>query len=215
MKLKSITSLAAAIALMGTTGAMAQTTEPAQMNGLGTWTTSPVFTIGETINGYTPVGIPDGMGAFKRGRNIEVVANHELRSTQGYPYTLANGATLTGARVSSFMLNPKTGVFENGELAYDIIYNRAGNEVFGPADLEFGGLNRLCSAGSFKKGQAGFVDDHAGTQRPLDALARRAEPAIAEEPAEERIVQEGRYAPLDHPGGVNVDHGRRQLDGLL
>jgi hypothetical protein len=149
----------AAVALLAASGALAQTTEPEQMTGIGEWETDAVFTIGESVNGYTPPGIPDGMGAFKRGRNIEVIANHELRSAQGYPYTLANGATLTGARVSSFMLNPKTGVFENGELAYDIIYNRAGNEVFGPEDLEFGGLNRLCSAGSFKKGQAGFVDD--------------------------------------------------------
>ena len=145
-KASQLSLLGAAAALLAASGALAQTTEPEQMTGIGEWETDAVFTIGESVNGYTPPGIPDGMGAFKRGRKIEVVANHELTADAGYPYMLANGAMLTGARVSSFILDPRAGVFEGGELAYDVIYNRAGDEVFGPADLEFGGLNRLCSA---------------------------------------------------------------------
>lgn len=76
--------------------AFAQTTEPEQMTGLGDWRTEAVFTIGESFGGYTPPGIPDGQGAFDHGNTVQIVANHELRSTQGYPYTLANGTTLTG-----------------------------------------------------------------------------------------------------------------------
>ena len=139
--------------------AAGQTTEPAQMVGLGNWQETPVFTIGESINGYTPVGIPDGMGAFDRGDYVEILSNHELTSSSGYPYELANSATLTGARVSSLLIDKDTRQLVDMGPAYDVIYNRAGNEVFGPGDLDFAGLNRLCSAGSFASGQAGFVDD--------------------------------------------------------
>jgi hypothetical protein len=153
-------ALSVALTMFGLSSATAQTTtEPAQAVGLGPWTTSPVFTIGETINGYTPPGIPDGMGAFERDDEVVIVSNHELRSAQGYPYFLANGAELTGARVSYLSFDKDSRELMDAGLAYDTIYNRAGFPVTGPSDLDFGGLNRLCSAGSFKKGQAGFVDD--------------------------------------------------------
>ncbi len=166
-----------ALAMAGLSGASAQTTtEPVQVTGLGPWTTSPVFTIGETIDGYTPPGIPDGMGAFERDDEVVIVANHELRSAQGYPYFLANGAELTGARVSSLSFAKHSRELMDMGLAYDTIYNRAGEIVDEPSDLDFGGLNRLCSAGSFTKGQAGFVDDvfltgeesYGGTEFALD-----------------------------------------------
>ena len=159
MKLKLISSIAAAITIAGVAPAMAATPEKAQVVGLGPWTTTPVFTIGETIDGYTPPGIPDGMGAFEREKTVEIVSNHELRAAQGYPYTLANGTELTGARVSRLVFDKKSRELKTMGPAYDTIYNRAGEIVDEPADLEFNGLNRLCSAGSFTKGQAGFVDD--------------------------------------------------------
>jgi hypothetical protein len=153
-------ALSVAMAIFGVSSVSAQTTsEPAQVTGLGPWTTTPVFTIGETIKGYTPPGIPDGMGAFEQDDDVVIVSNHELRSAQGYPYTLANGAELTGARVSYLRFDQDSRELMDAGLAYDVIYNRAGKSVTGPADLDFGGLNRLCSAGSFVKGQAGFVDD--------------------------------------------------------
>jgi secreted PhoX family phosphatase len=161
MKLKhNRLALSVALAMFGVSGVSAQTTfEPAQATGISPWTASPVFTIGETINGYTPPGIPDGMGAFERDDEVLIVSNHELRSTQGYPYTLANGAELTGARVSYLLFDQDSRELKDAGLAYSAIYNRAGNLVTGPSDLDFGGLNRLCSAGSFVEGQAGFVDD--------------------------------------------------------
>ena len=153
-------ALSVALVLSGLSNASAQTTtEPAQVTGIGPWTTAPVFTIGETINGYTPPGIPDGMGAFERNDEVVIVSNHELRSAQGYPYFLANGAELTGARVSYLSFDKDSRELMDAGLAYDTIYNRAGLPVTDSSDLEFGGLNRLCSAGSFSKGQAGFVDD--------------------------------------------------------
>jgi hypothetical protein len=152
----------AAAALLAASGVLAQTEEPAQMTGIGEWEESPVFTIGETINGYTPPGIPDGMGAWDRGDYVQILANHELRSGLGYPYTLANGTMLTGARVSSFLLDKDTREIVDGGPAYSVIYNRAGDEVttFNPLDSSSAiGLNRLCSAGYVAAGQAGFVDD--------------------------------------------------------
>ena len=149
-----------ALVMFGLSSATAQTTtEPAQVVGIAPWTTSPVFTIGETNNGYTPPGIPDGMGAYERDDEVVIVTNHELRSTQGYPYHLVNGAELTGARVSSLVFDKDSRELIDMGLAYDVIYNRAGDSVDDSSDLDFGGLNRLCSAGSFSSGQAGFVDD--------------------------------------------------------
>lgn len=158
MKMKK-TALAMAIVLAGLNSASAQTNEPPQAVGLGPWSTTPVFTIGETINDYTPPGIPDGMGAFERNDTVEILSNHELRSAQGYPYTLANGTELTGARVSKLVFDKNTRQLILMGPAFDTIYNRAGEMVDEGSDLDFGGLNRLCSAGSFVKGQAGFVDD--------------------------------------------------------
>ncbi len=138
---------------------VAQTLEPPQAIGLGGWNEQAVLTIGETVNDYIAPGIPDGMGAFDRGDSVEVISNHELRSTQGYPYTLANGAVLTGARISSLILDKDTRQLTDIGPAYDTVYNRAGAIVMDASDLDFNGLNRLCSAGYVPSGSGGFVDD--------------------------------------------------------
>ena len=159
-KSKIACGVAAALVALNSTSVVAQTPEPAQVAGFAAgWSTSPVFTIGESFDGYTPPGIPDGMGAFERGGNVLILSNHELSSGSGYQYQLANGAVLTGARVSALTLDKATREVVSFGPAFDTIYNRAGNSVTGPADLDFGGLNRLCSAGSAVRGQAGFVDD--------------------------------------------------------
>jgi hypothetical protein len=182
MKLiRSRLAISVTLIMFGLSSATARTTtEPAQVSGIGPWSTSPVFTIGETINGYTPPGIPDGMGAFERDDKVVIVSNHELRSSQGYPYSLANGADLTGARVSSLSFDKDSRELVDMGLAYDVIYNRSGKSVGSSSDLESGGLNRLCSAGSFTSGQAGFVDDvfltgeesGGGTEFALDVKRR-------------------------------------------
>lgn len=163
MKKKSLGILALQLSLTAPS-LLAQTTEPAQMKGLDNWQTTPLFTVGESLpdgagGTYTPPGILDGMGAWDRGDHVELVVNHELANNRGYPYMLANGATLTGARISYFLIDKQSREIFQSSLAYDVIYNRAGSEVAGPADLEFGALNRLCSAGSVNAGEAGFVDD--------------------------------------------------------
>lgn len=159
MKLTPLSSMLAVLSLAGTSAVSAQTIEPAQMNGLGTWTTTPVLTIGESINGYIPPGIPDGMGAFERDSQVEIISNHELRSTQGYAYQLSNGTELTGARMSRLVFDKESRDLLEAGLAYNKIYNRAGEIVDDASDLDFNGLNRLCSANAAVQDQAGFVED--------------------------------------------------------
>ncbi len=123
------------------------TTQPAQMTGLNGYKVNPIFTVGEQINDYAPPGILDGLGAFAYDEDtVRVFANHELRAELGYAYTLANGTQLTGARVSYFDINKETRELEDAGLAYDTIINRAGEVVDEASDLEFEGINRLCSA---------------------------------------------------------------------
>lgn len=132
------------------------TTQPNQMTGLNGYITDAVVTIGDEINRYFPPGIPDGMGAFEIDDNtVRVLVNHELNVGDGYTYTLASGAELDGARVSFFDINKETLEVEDAGLAYDTIINREGEVVDDPSDLEFGGIERLCSAQYFEAHQFG------------------------------------------------------------
>ncbi len=132
------------------------TTQPAQMNGLNGYSVDPIFTVGEEINNYAPPGILDGLGAFALDEDsIRVFANHELTADVGYTYALANGTELTGARVSFFDINKETLELEDAGLAYDTIINRGGEVVDEASDLEFVGIQRLCSAQYIEAGQFG------------------------------------------------------------
>jgi hypothetical protein len=123
------------------------TEQPAQVKGLNGYKVDPIFTIGEEFNGYAPPGVPDGLGAFALDDDtVRIFANHEFGSEEGYAYTLANGTELTGARVSFFDLNKETLEVEDAGLAFEKIINRNGEGVDKATDLEYEGLNRLCSA---------------------------------------------------------------------
>jgi serralysin len=123
------------------------TTQPAQVTGLGGYKIDPFVTIGDTVSGYTPVGIPDGMGAYAlNSTTVRVLLNHELGSTAGAAYKLANGTSLTGGRVSYFDIDKATLKVVDAGLAYNSIINRAGEVVDSPSDLETNGIQRLCSA---------------------------------------------------------------------
>jgi hypothetical protein len=142
-----------------------------QMWGLGSWDTEALFTVDETISGYTPPGILDGIGAVKKNPvQVYSYVNHELPADRGYPYSLANGTTMTGARVSVFTLdakqrknNEKVGNIKNIELAYDAVYDRFGMMVTHPSQIneqgdESRGFERLCSANIVEGGSYNFED---------------------------------------------------------
>ncbi|MBD2517069.1 SdiA-regulated domain-containing protein [Nostoc sp. FACHB-973] len=71
------------------------------ISGSGVSLTS-ILSVGDSINGYKMVGIPDGLGAFDNGDGtFTLLMNHELGSTSGI--TRAHGGT--GAFVSSWVID--------------------------------------------------------------------------------------------------------------
>lgn len=190
MNARRLFLMSALMLLFNTSGLNSQTydtEEVSMMKGVSKhikngWTVDPIFTIGETDNdgtdyslerfGYRVPGVLDGMYAFKRGNNnrrIDLLVNHELRDERGYPYSLANGTQLTGARVSSFRIVQKqNGAMEvkSVGLAYDTIYDRYYDEVTDQSQLDEGanpgsldGMDRLCSANGIERNKFGFRDN--------------------------------------------------------
>lgn len=139
----------------------------AMMTADEAWSYRVLFTVGESSGDYTPVGRFDGIAAFERGDNLELLVNHELTVGTGSTYRLANGAELDGARISRFTLDKATLEITNVGIAFDTIYGRTEdndgssphNIVDGAEDLSFGGLSKLCSAQGYAAGESGFVDD--------------------------------------------------------
>ena len=140
-------------------------TEDPQVVGFDDWTTTPIWTVGESVRTYTPPGIPDGIGAIKlNDRVVRIFLNHELGDGVGYPYTLANGTMLTGARVSFFDVNSRSRNLIRSSLAYRTVIDRYGEVVTSATQINEGadpldGINRLCSAALFTAGEYGLVDD--------------------------------------------------------
>ena len=132
---------------------------PSQLQSLvSSFRTQALFTIGEFVNGFSPVGIPDGIGPFRKDANtIRIFVNAEIGGTAGYAYKLANGLSLTGSRIQYFDVN-NAGVVVDAGLAYNRIIDRSGKEVTTAAQLNglastaatvaTEGLQRLC-AGNF------------------------------------------------------------------
>ena len=118
--------------------AIGATPYPSQMaarTGAG-WGATALLTIGESVRGYTPPGIPDGMYAFsKNNRRVRVLVNHELIAEAGYPYKLQNGTELTGARVSFFDIDSRDRSVTRAGLAYRKIYARNGESVTADREL--------------------------------------------------------------------------------
>lgn len=124
-----------------------------------------LFTVGERIGDYRPPGVLDGMAAFAGDDNtVIVLATHELGARRGYPYRLANGTELTGARITRFIIDRQTLQVRSAGLAYSAIRDRAGLPVVLPAQLSQrnglgnAGLASLCSAAGYEVGEYGFVD---------------------------------------------------------
>jgi glycerophosphoryl diester phosphodiesterase len=141
------------------------TSQPAQIQGIGTtgYIVDPLITTGNTTpttnpsdRDYLAPGIPDGMGAYALDdRTVRILVNHELSADVGYAYRLANGTELPGARVSFYDVDKATRTVVNSGLAYDTIINRQGKVVADITDLEYEGIERLCSAQYISANQFG------------------------------------------------------------
>lgn len=131
-------------------------------DGVGDWSVNPVFTVGESIDGYTPPGILDGIGAYDYGTDtVRVLANHELLHFRGYEYFVpGNGFSLRGARVSYFDIDKDTLEIVDSGLAYDTIYD-ANGDLAQPGFLGAGtgspllGFSRFCSSSLFEAEEFG------------------------------------------------------------
>jgi hypothetical protein len=102
---------------------------------------------GQASNGYKMVGIPDGLGAFDgtRGRDFNLIMNHELRDTQG----VARRHGAQGAFDSIWTIDPKTLEVEHGQdlidpgvRYYDYTTHSYANAATPPFKNEFA---RFCS----------------------------------------------------------------------
>lgn len=132
------------------------TTQPSQVVGLAGYTVDPIFTVGDKIGDYVPPGILDGIGAYTlNDTTVRLLVVNELGSADGYKYTLANGTQLPGARVNFFDVDKRTFQITNAGLAHDKIINRAGKVVVAASDLDFAGIQRLCSAALVEANQFG------------------------------------------------------------
>ncbi len=126
------------------------------------WEVVPLFTVGDRVGDYRPPGVLDGAGAFELDREtVRVLTNHELRPGQGFPYTLANGTTLSGARTSYFDIDKRTLEVKASGLAYDNIVNREGRSLTSAImdDGDTGDLRRFCASVFVPAGSYGLVDD--------------------------------------------------------
>ncbi len=206
-KIFSKLCVALTIAAVAGTGAHAQTgfktEEYPMMKGVSKnikngWSVRPLITVGETNNNgddvnlqnlnYRPAGIMDGIGAFRRGVNVEVYVNNELADNQGYTYYLANGTPLIGARIFNVEINRSSRSIKDAGLAYDEVFDRAGNFVTSATQINEGsapgtnnGFNRFCSSYLVEAGYNGFTKniyftgEETSTEGQLTALDIAAE----------------------------------------
>jgi YVTN family beta-propeller protein len=144
--------------------------EDAMLDAQNGFFAKEIFTVGETFdNGYTPPGVMDGIGALELDAStVRVFVNHELAAGDGYAYSLANGTELTGSRISYFDIDKTTMQVKDSGVAFDTVYDAAGNLVednsfsINPGE-GMGGFDRFCSAAlieadAFGTGH-GLVDD--------------------------------------------------------
>lgn len=101
-----------------------------------------ILTVGDSVDGYRLVGIPDGMGAYKdKAGKLTVLLNHELPANRGT--VRAHGAT--GAFVSRWSIDRHDLSVESGSDLIESVatWNAATGSYNAPA--EGVAIGRLCS----------------------------------------------------------------------
>lgn len=133
------------------------TSQPSQIAPVAGWAVNPIYTIGDVLpgNSYRATGVLDGIGAYKlNAQTVRLLVNSEIGNTQGAAYTLANGTSMTGARVHFFDIDIATRTLSNAGLGYGAVYDRAGAIVTNAAQVG-GGFTRFCSSAAFEANSYG------------------------------------------------------------
>jgi Bacterial protein of unknown function (DUF839) len=122
-----------------------------------------LLTVGDGAagNGYRMVGIPDGLGMFKDGRNVVLFSNHELADSPLVQGTIRRHG-YAGAFVSRWVIDPKTLGFKRGEDLIDrgVQYWDYPSASYVPSGARFadsaaqdGSFGRFCSGTLSDPGQ--------------------------------------------------------------
>jgi hypothetical protein len=120
--------------------------------------TKSILTVGDSVDGYRMVGIPDGLGAYEsRPGTFTVLLNHELNQTAG---TVRDHAA-TGGFVSRFVIDKKSLAVASGRdhIARVATWNPATSAYNPPAKGI--AIGRLCSADL--PAPSAFYDKRSGT----------------------------------------------------
>lgn len=101
-----------------------------------------ITSVGDAVNGYRMVGVPDGLGTFDNGDGtFTLIANHELANTAG---TLRDHGAI-GAFVSKWVINKQTmAVVSASDLMKELYLWDDGTQASFAAPSGFA-LNRFCS----------------------------------------------------------------------
>lgn len=161
----AMTAVAAAPASAGTAPAPATgrstTTAPYVLpvgKGVGIRSVLTVNDPGAAANGYEMVGIPDGLGAYREGRDTVVLMNHEIGNNAGT--VRAHGQR--GAFVATLRVDRKGAVVAGEDFVKTVEYYRYLDGTYGdtpqpPAGAAAGthtaAFNRLCSGTLTAPGQ--------------------------------------------------------------
>jgi Bacterial protein of unknown function (DUF839) len=130
---------------------------------------------GKADNGYEMVGIPDGLGAYRKGKNTVVLMNHELRPDVGI--VRAHGQK--GAFVSKLTLDPSGRVLWGEDFIKSTKHYRYGEAAYGSspqaplgaaAGTHTAAFARFCSGSLTDPGQllasrSGKDDDNGKEKR--------------------------------------------------
>ena len=143
--------------------------DASMMVGLPGYAVTPLFTVGQKISGttgalngttagdYNPIGVLDGIGAYElNAATVRVFVNHEVGPGVGTSYSLENGLTLAGARISYFDIDKASRTIVDSGLAYGKVYDRAGNIVTSVTQLDTAGFDRFCSGSLFEANTFGL-----------------------------------------------------------
>ncbi len=135
---------------------------PSMLAPASNWEVIPVFTIGDRVADYRPLGLLDGNGAFSlNSSTARILTTNNIDAGEGRPYSLANNLSLTGSRISYFDIDKTTHRIKSAGVAYDRIVNRAGEPltVRNAGGVDSGPLRRFTSGAYVAQGDLSFVDD--------------------------------------------------------